>query len=164
MAVEAIYKVGKEEVGPRPFEQVRSDIRSGALPADAPVKLTLDGSWTDLEGAEKKLRAQGEPILPQALAARFIIANALIAFAGYFWPVLCLVAAAVQYFSGLIANYFEEGRKRPGMAFATLLSMMIPLFVIVGSGGRAKPHVLWLTGSGFLQLALFLVFIQLRIT
>lgn len=164
MAFEAIYKIGKEEVGPRPFEQVRSDIRSGMLPADTPLKLTLDGIWTDLEGAEKKLRAQREPVLPQSLAARFIAANLVIAIVGYFWPVVCLVAAAVQYFSGLIANYFEEGRKRPGVAFATLISMMIPLFVIVGSGERAKPHVLWLVGSGFLQLALFIIFIQLRVT
>ena len=164
MDFEAIYKIGKEEVGPRPFEQVRSDIRSGVLPADIPLKLTFDGIWTDLEGAEKKLRAQREPVLPQSLAVRFIIANALIALVGYFWPVVCFAAAAVQYFSGLIANYFEEGRKRPGVAFATLLSMMFPLFVIVGSGERAKPHVLWLVGSGFLQLALFLVFIQLRFT
>ena len=164
MTFEARYKIGKEVIGPRSFEEVRREIRSGVLPADTPLQLAVDGLWTDIEGAEKKVVALREPILPRSPALRFIAANVLIAVVGYFWPVVCLVAAGLQYLLGVIANYFEEGRKRPAVAFATLVTMMFPLFVIVGSGERAKPHVLWLVGSGFLQLALFLVFIQFRFT
>lgn len=164
MAFEAVYKIGKEEVGPRPFDEVRSEIRAGVLPADTPVKLSCDGLWTDLAGAEKKVRAQRKPVLPRSRAGRFIVANVCIAAAGYFWPAVCFVAAAVLYLSGVIANYFEEGRKRPEMAFVTLVTMLFPFVGIAGSGERAKPYVWWLLGSGYLQLALCIVFIQLRYT
>ena len=162
MNVAAHYKVRNEVLGPRPLDEIRIEIREGLLPADTPLKLTTDGLWTDLRGAEQKLVRLKPSGFPRSRAINFFALNIALAAIGFFWPFVCLLGGGSQYILGLLVNYFEEGKRRPAVAFATLVSMMFPLFVVVGSGERAKPLVLWLIFSGFFQFVLFILFLRLK--
>lgn len=160
--LEARYKIGKEIVGPRPLDEIRRDIKLGALAPDTPVQLTIDGLWTTIDGVDRKLDRFKKPSALRSPAVVFISGNLLLAGGGYFAPRLCLLAAGGAYLIAIVARYFEEGRRQPEWAAARFLTLLFPFAGLHVVGGEpSSPTVRWLFVSAFLQFATFCVLVYL---
>ena len=161
MKLEARYKIGNEVVGPRPLDDIRRDIGSGALASSTPIQLTADGLWTTLDGVEKKLDRFKKPSMGRSRPGTFIIANLILLTGGYFAPWICFLAAVGLYLVGVMRRFFEEGRQYPSIAIARLITSLFPFFVHLVGGPPCSPSVRWLFASAFAQFAAFCAYVQL---
>jgi len=161
MPFEARYKVGEAIAGPRPLDDIRRDIESGALARETPLQLTTDGLGTTLDGAEKKLGRFKQPSVTRSLPFVFILANLILAGGGYFFPWICPLAAGGSYLTGIVLRHFE-GRMHPAAALTNLVTMIFPMLVVyLADAPPISPLVRWLYGSAFAQFTLFCAFVHL---